>query len=145
MGRGTLIRPSKVKGYVANEWYTSKMLLDHLNSESTKIQINHGVVKKGGNLLPSSAHGKLGEGYDETYVILKGKCKLELDGEMIDIEAGDILFIPGGVYHGVDNTDGEEDLELLTIWAGVPEKEGINIMYDRRLKEWGKSYVEVDA
>ncbi len=143
MGRGTLVRPSKVKPLVYNDYYTSRMLLDHTNSESQKTHINHGIVKKGGNLLPPSAHGKPGEGFDETYVIIKGKCKLEIDGGVMDIQAGDIVFIPGGVYHGLDNTDGEEDLELLTIWAGVP-KEGINPLYDMRIKEWGKTYVEID-
>ena len=143
MRKGTLVRPEKVMPLKCSESYSSKMLLDHTNSESRRTHINMGVLKAGTNLLPPSAHGKLGDAYDETYIMLKGSCKLELDGEVLNIQAGDIIFIPSGVYHGLDNTDGSEDVELLTIWAGVPP-EGINSAYDLRLKEWGKSYRLID-
>jgi len=139
MSKGTLVRTANVMPLKCSDVYISKMLLDHTNSESEKTHINHGTLKAGGNLLPSSKHGEIGESFDETYIMLKGRCKLELDGEMLDIQAGDIIFIPSGVYHGLDNTDGKEDVELLTVWAGVPPK-GINGAYDLRLEKWGKSY-----
>jgi len=137
--RGTLIRPSNVEPFSLDSKYTSRMLLDHTNSESKNVHINHGVLKAGQSLLPSSAHGKVGEGCDETYVILKGKCKLELDGEILEIKEGDIIFIPSGILHGLDNSDETEDLELLTIWPCVPPK-GINPIYDERVAQWGVSY-----
>jgi len=140
--RGTHIRPSEVKPFSTESKYTSRMLLDHTNSESENTHLNHGTLKAGENLLPSSAHGKVGEGCDETYVILKGSCTLELDGEIIDIKAGDIVFIPSGVPHGLDNSNSSEDLELLTIWAGVPPT-GVNPIYDERVKQWGASYKTV--
>ena len=141
--RGTLVRPAEVKPFSLDPKYVSRMLLDHTNSDSKKVHINHGVLKAGANLLPSSAHGKEGQGHDETYVILKGCCKLELDGELLEINAGDVIFIPGGILHGLDNTDGNEDVELLTIWPGVPPK-GVNSIYDERVKQWGASYKTID-
>lgn len=138
--RGTLIRPSKVKGYVCSDVYSSYMLLDHTNSEATNIHINKGVLKAGASLLPPSKHGQLGDDdFNETYIMLKGNCRLEIDGEELFLEPGDIIFIPAGVYHGLDNSKGAEDVELLTVWAKVP-KEGVNPAYDMRLKEWGKSF-----
>ena len=143
MTSGTLIRPSNVKPFHVNEVYTSRMLLDHTNSGSKKIHINHGTVAPGGSLLPASEHGTEQEHYDETYVIMKGSCKLELDGKVLEIQAGDVIFIPGGVAHGLDNSEGTEVVEILTIWAGVPPK-GINGVYDARLEAWGTSYRTVD-
>ena len=143
MTKATIIRPSRVQPLVCSPKYTSRMLLDHTNSESKKIHVNHGTLKAGENLLPSSKHGELGEGHDEVYIMLKGNCRIEMDGEFFDIEAGDVIHIPGGVYHGLDNTDGTEDIELLTVWAGVPPA-GINEAYDLRLEKWGKSYKTVD-
>jgi mannose-6-phosphate isomerase-like protein (cupin superfamily) len=141
--RGTLVRPVEVKPFSLDPKYVSRMLLDHTNSDAKNVHINHGVLKAGENLLPASAHGNVGEGCDETYVILKGSCKLELDGELLEIKEGDVIFIPGGILHGLDNSDGNEDVELLTVWPGVPPK-GINPIYDERVKQWGASYKTVD-
>jgi len=143
MARGTLVRPSKVKPLVCSPKYISRMLLDHTNSESKKIQVNHGIIAPGAALLPPKAHGTLDDPYDETYVILKGKCKIFLDGEVQDLEPGDVVFIPGGVYHGLDNSLGTEEVGILTIWAGAPPK-GINEVYDLRIEKWGKSYKTID-
>lgn len=144
MSKGTIIRPSKVKPFVCSDNYTSYMLLDHTNSDAKNIHINKGVLKKGATLLPSSKHGETDQNENnETYIMLKGSCKLELDGKVVDLEPGDIVFIPAGTYHGLDNRQGEEDVELLTIWSKVPAS-GINAAYDMRLKEWGKSYKTID-
>ena len=138
MGRGLLVRPCKVKPYQLTDFYISRMLLDDKNSKSKSTHINHGILKKGGKLDYGSHPG-----YDETYVILKGKCLLKIDGEYMDIQEGDIIFIPADVNHSLDNTQGDEDLVLLTIWTCTPPK-GINAAYDRRIEQWGKSYVLTD-
>ena len=87
MGRGLLVRPSKVKPYQLNDFYISRMLLDDKNSEAKSTHINHGILKKGGKLEYGSHPG-----YDETYVILKGKCMLKIDGELMDIQEGDKVY-----------------------------------------------------
>jgi mannose-6-phosphate isomerase-like protein (cupin superfamily) len=114
------------------------MILDHTNSESKKIHINQGILKPGAK-LSVSAHGTPEQNYDETYIIQQGYCDLDLDGEIINLEPGDIVFIPGGTPHGLDNSEGSEDVVILAIWAGVPP-EGVNGVYDQRLKAWGKSF-----
>jgi len=117
MGRGLLVRPSKVKQYPLTDFYISRMLLDDKNSGAKSTHINHGLLKKGGKLDYDSHPG-----YDETYVILKGKCLLKIDGEYMDIREGDIIFIPADVNHSLDNMQGDEDLVLLTIDTGyAPE------------------------
>ena len=75
MARGTLIRTSDVKPFPVSDAYVSRMLLDHTNSESQRIHVNHGTVAPGGTLLPASAHGTDQDHYDETYYIIKGKCR----------------------------------------------------------------------
>lgn len=140
MSKGKVIRPSEVEPYIFSDGYTSYMLLDHTNSKADNIHINKGVLKPGASLLPASKHGEPGQDeYNETYIILKGSCRFELDGEDFILEPGDIVFIPAGICHGLDNRNGKEDVELLTIWPKVP-REGINPVYDMRLKEWGKSF-----
>ena len=143
MSDAIIIRPDEVKGFICSDAYISKMLLDHTNSSSNNIHINMGILKKGKDLLPATKHGEKGEGYDEVYIILKGKCKLQLETKVHNIEEGDVIFIPGGVNHGLDNKKGKDDLVLLTVWAGVPPK-GINTAYDIRLEEWGRSFVRID-
>ena len=36
---------------------------------------------------------------DECYVIVEGKGKFEMEGEVVPFEAGDFLFVPAGVEH----------------------------------------------
>jgi mannose-6-phosphate isomerase-like protein (cupin superfamily) len=142
MNRGKVIKISEVKPFIFSSIYESRMLLDDKNSESKKIHLNHGKLKIGGK-LDYAAHGTTGDPYDETYIIIKGKCKLLLDDILYDVEEGNVVFIPSGVKHALDNTEGTEDLEIIAIWDGVPPK-GINRVYDRRLDQWGTSYMTIE-
>ena len=136
MGRGTLVRKDDVRSYKTGDAYSSQLLLDNTNSESEHLQVNYGTLAAGKNLLPASKH----DDYDEVYFIVKGACRLELDGEWLDVKAGDAIFIPKGVRHGLDNTDGKETVELLAILPFTP-KPGQSGVYDARIREWGKSYM----
>ena len=145
MGRGTKITPEKVRAFRVCDAYDSRMLLDNTNSEAEHIQINYGVLKKGCHRLPPSRHGDDTQGFDETYIIHKGACRLWLDGELLEVKAGDVIFIPGGVAHGLDNTDGTEDLEIFAISNNTPVPgSGQSEVYETRIREWGKSYMTVD-
>lgn len=136
MGRGTIASISKVKNFKVNDAYSSRMVLDNTNSESERMQINYGTLAAGANLLPASAHAD----YDETYIITKGSCRLQLDEAWYEVEKGDVVFIPKGVRHGLDNTHGTETVELLAILPFTP-KPGQSGVYDGRIKAWGKSYM----
>lgn len=49
---------------------------------------------------------------DELIFIQKGKGKLTLDDKLVEVNAGDVAFIPRGVWHGLDNT-GEDNLLMV--------------------------------
>ena len=136
--KGLLIRPSNVKPFQLNQFYTSRMLIDEVNSGAKSHQINQGILKKGGKMM-----GYSHPGYDEVYVILKGKCKVQLGEDFFDVQEEDVIYVPSGVTHGFDNSDGEGDVKTMTIWGCTPPK-GINPVYDKRIEEWGKSYKTVD-
>ena len=42
------------------------------------------------------------EGADKFYLLLSGKAKLSVGGESRDAVAGDLVFAPAGVEHGVE-------------------------------------------
>lgn len=145
MARGTIVSPKKVKAFKVNDAYESRMLLDNTNSEAEHVQINYGILKKGCHLLPPSKHGDDTQGFDETYIIQKGACKLWLDGELRYVKEGDVIFIPGGVEHGLDNTEGECDLEIFALSSYTPIiGSGHSEVYDARVAAWGKSFVLED-
>lgn len=136
MARGTIVSVKDVKNFVTGDAYSSRMVLDNVNSESQKMQINYGTLAAGKNLLPASAH----ETYDEIYIIARGACRLELDGQWFNVKEGDVVFIPQGVNHGLDNTGGTEPVELYTVLPHTPLP-GESEVYDARLEAWGKAFV----
>ena len=115
--------------------YESRMILDHcITGRDNVIQVNHGTVKAG-KKLGGAAHEE-----DEIYYILTGKGKLKLDDEIIDIHSGQIIFIPKGVFHALDNSMSDEDMTILTMWRYYE----YNDAYVERMKAWGKSFKTID-
>lgn len=51
---------------------------------------------------------------EETYIVVSGRGRMEVDGEVIDIEAGDIVINRPGGTHALVNT-AEEDLRIVVI------------------------------
>jgi len=49
---------------------------------------------------------------DEIIFIHKGKGTLTLHEEMIEVKTGDVIFVPRGTWHGLDNT-GKETLQMV--------------------------------
>ena len=124
-----------VKPLVFGESYESRMILDHvITGRDDVIQINHGTVKAG-YALGGAAHEE-----DEIYYILSGKGKLQLDDKIVEIAQGQVIFIPAGCFHALDNRESEEDLCILTFWRDFR----FNDAYETRLKLWGKSFKTVD-
>ena len=115
--------------------YESRMILDHvITGRDNVIQINHGTVKARCK-LGGAAHEE-----DEIYYILTGKGKLKLDENVIDIEGGQVIFIPKGTFHALDNSMSDEDMTILTFWRDYR----YNDAYEARMKAWGKSFKTVD-
>jgi mannose-6-phosphate isomerase-like protein (cupin superfamily) len=53
---------------------------------------------------------------DEIYYVVTGRGEVHLDGVDHAIEAGSVVFVPGGTHHFVRNT-GDETLKLLYVFA----------------------------
>jgi quercetin dioxygenase-like cupin family protein len=49
---------------------------------------------------------------DELIFIHKGKGTLTLDEQRIDVQTGDVVFVPRDTWHGLDNTS-NEDLQMV--------------------------------
>lgn len=129
------VEVAKVKPLIFGEEYESRMILDHvITGRDDVIQINHGTVKAG-YALGGGTHDE-----DEIYYILSGKGKLKLDDKIIDVASGEVIFIPAGCYHALDNRESDEDMCILTFWRDWR----FNEAYETRVKLWGKSFKTVD-
>ncbi|MBE7067406.1 MAG: cupin domain-containing protein [Ruminococcaceae bacterium] len=129
------VEVAKVKPLICGPEYESRMILDHvITGRDNVIQMNHGTVKAG-YALGGATHEE-----DEIYYILSGNGKLQLDDKIIDIAGGQVIFIPAGVFHALDNSASNEDLCILTFWRDWR----FNDAYELRLKEWGKSFKTID-
>ncbi len=139
MAKGTVIKANQVKSLFVDKTYSSKMLLDQTNSETKGVQINQGFISAGSKHADHYHHVD----YDEVYLIQKGIAMVRLDGVEYDLNAGDVVHIPGGTMHAIENRSDTEELIIFTVWSRHPEK-GVNPVYDMRVKDWGKSYVTVE-
>ncbi len=126
---------SRVKPLIFGKEYESRMILDHvITGRDDVIQINHGTVKAG-YALGGATHEE-----DEIYYILSGHGKLQLDEKIVDIAPNQVIFIPAGCFHALDNRDSDEDMCILTFWRDWR----FNDAYEERIKQWGKSFKTID-
>lgn len=129
------VEVDKVKPLIFGAEYESRMILDHvITGREDVIQINHGTVKAG-YALGGGTHEE-----DEIYYILSGKGKLQLNDEIIDIQGGQVIFIPAGCFHALNNRGSDEDMCILTFWRDWR----FNDAYETRVKLWGKSFKTID-
>lgn len=126
---------ANVKPLVFGKEYESRMILDHvITGRDNVIQMNHGTVKAG-CALGGGVHEE-----DEIYYILSGKGKLQLDDKIVDVAKDQVIFIPAGVFHALDNRESDEDMCILTFWRDWR----FNEAYETRVQMWGKSFKTVD-
>jgi quercetin dioxygenase-like cupin family protein len=59
------------------------------------------------------------DAFDETIQGLRGIVSMTVAGERIDVEPGDVLFIPRGTIHGFDVGDDADASMLCTVTPGV--------------------------
>ena len=125
----------RVKPLSFGKEYDSRMILDHvITKKDNVIQINHGTVKAG-CALGGGVHEE-----DEIYYILSGKGKLTLDDKVVDVFANQVIFIPAGCFHALDNSQSDTDMTILTFWRDYR----YNDAYEERMKKWGKSFKTID-
>ncbi len=114
-----------------NASYTSKLLTGDEMAGCPVLNINEGTL---------AAHARTGgEAHEETeiyYMLDVGEgSAVVLDGEPVSVRNGDVIVIPGGTHHWIDNTQCDKPFKLLTFW----DRQELNITYHRRLAAWGKS------
>jgi oxalate decarboxylase/phosphoglucose isomerase-like protein (cupin superfamily) len=91
---------------------------------------------------------------DELIFIHKGEGTLTLDEESIKVKIGDVVFVPRGIWHGLDNT-GKENLLMVFQYSpagfeeyfiengthvGMPAKERTEEEYSITEKKYGMVY-----
>ena len=91
---------------------------------------------------------------DELIFIHKGEGTLTLDEETIEVKTGDVIFVPRGTWHGLDNT-GKENLLMAFQYSpagfeeyfiengtpvGMPAKERTEEEYAITEKKYGMVY-----
>lgn len=130
-----VVNVDKVKPLIFGKEYESRMILDHvITGRDDVIQINHGTVKAG-CALGGATHEE-----DEIYYILSGHGKLKLDDKIEEVKPNQVIFIPAGVFHALDNRESDEDMCILTFWRDYR----FNDAYEERIKQWGKSFKTID-
>src|ERR1700712_1278725 len=67
------------------------------------------TVKPGSSSLPH-AHSEL-----ETFIILSGTGVMTVDEESRPVARGDVIYLPSGSQHSLQNTSAFQSLELLCI------------------------------
>lgn len=55
--------------------------------------------------------------FDQIILIVEGKAKTDLAGDMSEVKAGDMIFIPQGTPHNVINLNQKEDLKIISIYS----------------------------
>jgi quercetin dioxygenase-like cupin family protein len=134
MKAGKIIQSSRVRPFVCDAAYSSKMLLDDNVAGAEAINVNEGTLKGGGK-TGGGVHSE-----NEIYYVVRGEAVLHLDDELHDIRAGDLVFIPAGVFHSLDNKSPSEDFVLLTLW----QRAEFNEVWHARLKAWGTTFKTID-
>ncbi len=129
-----IISSSRVKPFVCDPAYSSRMLLDESVAGTEVININQGILKVGGK-TGGATHEQ-----NEIYYVLEGEAQLRLGDDVHEIGSGDLVFIPGGVFHALENTSPTGDFVLLTFWQHAEDNE----VWHLRRNAWGKSYKTID-
>jgi mannose-6-phosphate isomerase-like protein (cupin superfamily) len=96
---------------------------------------------------------------DELIFIHKGRGTLTLDEQSIEVKTGDVVFVPRGIWHGLDNT-GKENLLMVFQYSpagfeeyfiengtivGSPTKERTDEEYKMTEKKYGMVYKDEGA
>jgi quercetin dioxygenase-like cupin family protein len=53
--------------------------------------------------------------FDEFYYIMEGSGEMEIEGERVPVRAGDHVFTPNGVAHGIENTAKSGNLKVYLV------------------------------
>ena len=91
---------------------TSWMLISPRNAKSKNLSLQISEVPAGSG-QPIHNHEP-----EQCYYIIKGNGLMTIEDEFREVKAGDAIFIPSNLKHGIKNT-GNDTLEYLTANAPV--------------------------
>lgn len=80
-------------------------------AEAEGFVLGHVTVEPGG-AIPLHAHQQ-----EEVYLILSGRGRIEIDGEIRDLKAGDYVYINPNASHHLENASKEEELTLIFCYS----------------------------
>ena len=117
--------------FECDDAYSSRMLTGDEMAGMPVANINHGTLK---------ARKNTGGGvHDETEIYIILSCgdgsAVWLDKDRLPAKCGDIIVIPPGVFHWIENEKCDQPFVLLTVW----QRQEQNQTYFARLKAWGTS------
>jgi len=139
MKKATLINAEMLKPYVCDDVYSSTMVMGDELVREPAINMNNGTLQP---------HTRLGGGSHEKaeiYYVVRCQEGAEVvtgtnkDGDEevhYKVKPGDVIFIPGGVHHWIDNRMSDDVFVIMTIWPNQEQNE----MYHVRLDQWGTSF-----
>jgi len=136
MNKSFLVNAKKLEAFVCDDVYSSTMLMgDELTGEPV-INVNWGTLKPH-TRLDGGSHEKA-----ELYLVFQCQEGAEVvtgEGEeevRYKVSPGDLIYIPGGCFHWIDNRMCDEEFIIITLW---PKQED-NGAYHVRYKAWGTSF-----
>lgn len=129
------INADEVEPYQCGETYRSKLLTGSEMAGQPVININEGTLK------PFARTG--GAAHEDTEIyymvdVAEGSFVVLGEGaeeERVPVRNGDIIVIPGGTFHWIDNLSCDKPFVLFTFWPD--EKQ--NSVYFKRVQAWGTS------
>ena len=78
------------------------------------LRAPHSATVMPGCALSGATHEE-----DEIYYILSGSGRCRLDADVVEVHADQVIFIPAGCFHALDNTDGTAPLKISPYCASV--------------------------
>lgn len=131
MAKWVKVNSDELVEYKCGEVYSSKLLTGDEMAGHHVVNINEGT------LAPfSRTAGAAHEDTEIYYMVdVAEGSKVVLDDEPIPVKNGDIIIIPGGTFHWIDNLNCDKPFVLFTVWPDETQ----NNVYHKRMKDWGKS------
>jgi len=94
-------------------------LREPLDSERVGVTITR--CEPGWNSRP---HDHVENGHEEIYVLIEGSATVTIDGEAVDMESGDAIWIPPDVTRQIRNDDEECAFVLISAPASIEPEDG---------------------
>ena len=86
-----------------------KLLYPEMGSD--KITLNYCEHQPGATFTPH-----VHEESADVIIVLQGEGEIVSNDDTVEFQAGDVLYVPAGVYHGTTNT-GDETLVMFSLQA----------------------------